>query len=77
MAGMAKHKLDAEVAKCQLLCFGCHLEKTLMDKGIQRWKHGTLSGYRYCRCAECKKAKSDHSRKARLERLSDARVAQR
>lgn len=77
MAGMAKDRLDAEVAKCQLLCIGCHFEKTLVDKGIERWKHGTLSGYRYCRCPECKKAKSDHSRQARLLRVSNARVAQR
>lgn len=42
----------AEVAKCQLLCDECHKDK-------HRAKCGTLGGYRYCRCSNCKKAKSD------------------
>lgn len=60
-------KLEAEFRKCQVLCTQCHREKTRNDharlRGVKpHWEHGTLSGYRYCKCPECKKAKSAYSR---------------
>jgi hypothetical protein len=48
-----------EVKKCQLLCYKCHLEKSIIngDYLLNRiaWKHG-LSGYinHKCRCDFCK-----------------------
>jgi 5-methylcytosine-specific restriction endonuclease McrA len=72
MAGMSIPRLEAELAKCQLLCAKCHSDKSILDLGHQPWKHGTLSGYRYCRCNLCKAAKSDHSKQARINRLAKA-----
>lgn len=69
LPGMNKAKLDLEMAKCQLLCGDCHLPKSILDRAQKPWAHGTLSGYRYCKCDACKKAKSDHSRSARLIRM--------
>ena len=60
----SKEKLYKELSKCQLLCSKCHGEKTLDEMGLEdaRKTHGTLSSYRYCRCDECRKAKSDWQR---------------
>ena len=59
-----------EVAKCQLLCRGCHADKTTIEKGfkIARGTHGTLSSYRYCKCDLCKKAKSDWMKKYKKDK---------
>lgn len=70
--------LDAETAKCQLLCKPCHADKTLEDRGQLRAKgtHGTLSSYRYCKCELCREAKSAHGRAYNLKR-KHAAVAKR
>ncbi len=49
-----------EVAKCQLLCKGCHFKKTLKERGFTstRGKHGTPTTYKKCKCEECRAAKS-------------------
>ena len=69
LAGMAKERLDLEVAKCQLLCFTHHVEKSIVESGKKsaRGTHGTLSSFRYCKCALCKEAKNSYnkSRKGR------------
>ena len=53
-------KFWEEIKKCQLLCQRCHTLKTLKDlgQGSAKEKHGTLSSYRYCKCDECRRAKS-------------------
>ena len=70
-----------ELAKCQLLCFKCHDEKSIVDLGKQdaRSVHGTLSSYRYCKCDLCKAAWNKHSAEYRRKRRSEQRagVAQR
>lgn len=70
LAGMAIPRLEAELAKCQLLCGKCHSDKSILDHGHKPWRHGTLSGYRYCRWDLCRRAKSDHSKQARLKRMA-------
>jgi len=50
---------DAEIAKCQILCKACHLEKTLKDRAIRQPLIHGLRGYdRMCRCDICKAAKA-------------------
>ncbi len=65
---------DYELAKCQLLCYECHKEKTL-GYAIKDMKHGTLSMYqsRKCRCDECRAANAERSTKnKRLKKLKEA-----
>lgn len=58
-----------EINKCQLLCFNCHQEKTLLDLGqiSAKTSHGTLSSYRYCKCDLCRKANSENRKQNRLK----------
>lgn len=57
--------VQAELAKCQLLCRSCHIEKTARENS--GWRHGTLYGYlkRGCRCEECRAAKRESARRQR------------
>jgi hypothetical protein len=73
----SEKKFLQELSKCQILCEKCHAEKTLVDRGMNnaREVHGTISSYRYCKCDLCKKAKSEYSKKKRLEK-ENALVAQ-
>lgn len=50
---------DAELAKCQVLCRGCNLGKSIV-LGAVFWKHGTYTAYAYhgCRCALCTRVAS-------------------
>ena len=71
LASAPAHVIKAEVEKCQLLCGPCHAEKSRRDRskmfGIRtHWEHGTLGGYRHCRCVACTAAKSEHNRQYRL-----------
>ena len=60
----AWNKVYTEFLKCQLLCSPCHAKKTNIERGhASTWKHGTLTGYRYCKCQRCKTAKSKYNKK--------------
>ena len=53
----SKERRDAEIAKCQVLCYECHLDKTIKENS-RPITHGN-SGYdRFCRCERCKTAHS-------------------
>ncbi len=66
MFTFSRAKLDAELEKCQLLCVPCHKQKSAyIDREHASLRHGTLSAYRYCKCTECKRAKSEHNKRAR------------
>lgn len=67
----SKKKFWAEVEKCQLRCRECHNKKTLNELGFQDGKvvHGTLAAGRYCKCEECRKAKSDYMKDYYRKRL--------
>lgn len=58
--GWSKERRAAELAKCQLLCFGCHKKKTATDAWRVRWakkprRHGTPTINRLgCRCDHCR-----------------------
>jgi hypothetical protein len=48
-----KQRRDAELSKCQVLCFLCHRLKTNEDRG---WKtHGEVRYQMGCRCSECRR----------------------
>lgn len=58
-------KVLAELKKCQLLCHGCHVQKTIENQesgyyhpNIGTWEHGTATTYRdqKCRCDKCRAA---------------------
>lgn len=68
LSSVSKEQLSKELAKCQLLCKACHSRKTVEERGQQlaKGRHGTLSTYRYCRCPECKEAKSKHNKEYKL-----------
>lgn len=58
----SEKKFWGEIRKCQLLCVGCHRDKTLAELGRQnaRKTHGTLSSHRYCRCASCRQVHNEY-----------------
>jgi len=52
-----------ELAKCQVLCYECHHEKSRMEK-TKPLIHGTYNAYRKksCRCDECKAWRAEDMR---------------
>jgi hypothetical protein len=64
-------KLLEELAKCQLLCFWCHVEKSRHENSIRLasvvYEHGSYSKYRRekCRCDICIVAMREKRRKWR------------
>ncbi len=54
---------EAELAKCQVLCYEHHKAKTARELSTPLI-HGTNSAYRYrgCRCPDCRRAATEHTR---------------
>lgn len=51
-------RIEEELAKCQLLCKQCHIEKTNDDVHGGHNRHGTVYHYKKgCRCDLCREAK--------------------
>ena len=64
-ATWSEERVQAEVAKCQLLCKDCHLEKSKSECfGKEPARHGTPHMYgRYkCRCDACVEARRQYDR---------------
>lgn len=65
MSMVSRIRFLNELSKCQLLCKRHHIDKTTIDdlgRKDARRSHGTVSSYRYCRCEDCKTAKSIYNR---------------
>lgn len=57
-----------ELAKCQVLCYWCHKDKTINENTTQFC--GTRASYkRGCRCVECKSANAIRMREYRKSRV--------
>lgn len=77
MQGWKHGKLEEileELKKCQLLCTGCHLKKTVIQmRGERGWTHGTMYGWmkKHCACDACVKVKREFydDRKAKRHAL--------
>ena len=67
---VSQKRFDEELSKCQLLCKFHHEEKSVNEHGKKRAKgtHGTVSSYRYCKCPECKAAKSAYMKEYHKKR---------
>lgn len=62
---------NAELAKCQVLCSDCHLEKTVNESQTARC--GDASMYRRgCRCDKCKLAQRERMRDYRIKNMEAA-----
>jgi 5-methylcytosine-specific restriction endonuclease McrA len=59
-------ELEAELAKCQLLCQPHHLEKTRQEIGNEHG--GGKTGIRKCKCELCRNRRSEHMIEYRRER---------
>ena len=62
---------DAELAKCQVLCGICHLDKTLAEGSlaVRAVQHGGGStGKRGCQCEPCKTKRNSYDRQRRASK---------
>lgn len=59
--------LQAELAKCQLLCQPCHSLKSIIELGNQPRRHGTTTMYAggKCRCPLCRAAQYEYVKEYR------------
>lgn len=68
-------RLLVELDKCQLLCTGCHLNKTRGERSVDHG--GGASGKRNCPCGPCKARKREYMKqyKARMAQSGSALVS--
>lgn len=65
----ADERRRTELAKCQVLCNSCHMEKSLVDGSRAPRRHGTRTGYdRGCRCQDCRDGKAMSMREWRAKK---------
>ena len=67
LSGWSDARVAEEADKCTLRCTQCHSRKSITERGMTPavGTHGTLSSYRYCKCDECRRAKSESNKKYR------------
>jgi len=53
--------LKIELAKCQLLCFSCHIEKSTLEKAINIIE-GCKNSIHTCKCHTCKERAREYRR---------------
>ena len=62
----------AELAKCQVLCRSCHIDKT-REENRSKAPCGTRARYKAgCRCAPCKAANAEYSRELKARQVPAA-----
>ena len=60
-------RIEAELAKCQLLCRHCHIDKTTEEQSVEHG--GGASGRKNCKCRLCKDKKNEYMRNYRAGRV--------
>lgn len=55
---VSRERYFAELQKCQLLCYDCHLIKTSDDIGVEHG--GGVSGKKNCLCDKCRVRKNEY-----------------
>ena len=70
MWSVSKDRYLAEIQKCQLLCRGHHIRKTIAERGqlLAKENHGTPRSYLYCKCDLCGAAQRRRMRDYRARR---------
>lgn len=63
-----KRRLE-EIAKCQVLCHECHLQKTIAQFTKEKVCGTELCYKNGCRCDECRAANAENSRRHRRTKL--------
>ena len=66
----AKDRREKELKKCGILCYECHIKKTIEQFSVE-WEHGTPYGYRThrCRCNDCREAHKLYFREYNASKL--------
>jgi hypothetical protein len=62
---------DAELVKCQVLCFDCHVAKTVVENVALAggWEHSNAAyKAKRCKCDTCKAAHAEYNRRWREAR---------
>lgn len=64
----SQNKMADELRKCQVLCYECHMAKTIQER-TKPLVHGTCNGYyqKRCRCRDCKDWRMLESRRYRSQ----------
>lgn len=60
ITSISREKIEAELPKCQLLCYTCHKAKTKSELTVGHG--GGLSGMKNCPCGPCKARKSEYNK---------------
>lgn len=60
---VSKARFEKELAKCQLLCKPCHIEKTRNEQSVEHG--GGLTGKRNCHCDLCGPLKQAYQKRYR------------
>ena len=72
IGGGNKAKVQAELAKCQVLCKDCHIKKSYAEGDLYSVEHGGgTSGKKNCKCAPCKSKKAEYM-KAKSAQYKDS-----
>lgn len=63
----AEERREIELAKCQVLCVACHMEKSIFEMH-RPIRHGTRTSYSYhkCRCIVCVESMRNYFRNNRV-----------
>jgi hypothetical protein len=72
IGGGSEAKVQAELAKCQVLCSDCHTKKSYAEGDLYSVEHGGgISGKKNCKCALCKAKKAEYM-KARQSKYKES-----